>query len=159
MRIYMKCKLFVKVILHAAAFRMVKVELQSKLTLRTEPPATRPSAQKMMAESVTISYSHSFCCPQTLSLCNMYQPAVSQGGQTVFKDGNISVPTLSVVLYGPTAWLKAISLFIHGLLALAAITLAGERERKCLTEATRKRAPLLILKGRTLSGPLLLVWE
>lgn len=68
----------------------------------------------------------------------MYQPAVSQGGQTVFKDGNISVLALAAVLYGPAASLKAISLFIHGLAALAAITLAGERERKCLTEATRK---------------------
>lgn len=45
---------------------------------------------------------------------------------------------LSAVLYGPAASLKAISLFIHGLPALAAITLAGERERKCLTEAMRK---------------------
>lgn len=68
----------------------------------------------------------------------MYQPAVSQGGQTVFKDGNISVSALSAVLYGPTASLKAISLFIHGLPALAAIALAGEKERKRLTEATRK---------------------
>lgn len=45
---------------------------------------------------------------------------------------------LSALLYGPAASLKAISLFILGLPALAAITPVGERERKCLTEATRK---------------------
>lgn len=72
------------------------------------------------------------------ALSDMYQPAVSLWGQTIFKDGNISALALSALLYGPAASLKAISLFIHGLPALAAITPAGERERKGLTEATRK---------------------
>lgn len=42
------------------------------------------------------------------------------------------------MFYGPASSLKAIRLFIHGLLPLAAITLAVERGRKCLSETTKK---------------------
>lgn len=45
---------------------LVKARLQSKLPLRFQALAARTSAKEMTAESVMLSYSNSFCCPQTL---------------------------------------------------------------------------------------------
>lgn len=45
---------------------LVKAWLQLKLPLRFQALAARTSAKEMTAESVMLSYSNSFCCPQTL---------------------------------------------------------------------------------------------
>lgn len=55
-----------------------EVQLQLKLPLHSKVVAARTSAQTMTAESVTISYSNSFCCPQTLGFCLLSATCISR---------------------------------------------------------------------------------
>lgn len=137
--------------LHTEAFA------QSKLPLRFRALAARTSAEKDDGWICPVILLKLFLLPADTRLLSalgdMYQPAVSLWGQTIFKDGNISVlalsGSLSAPLYGQAASLKAFSLFIPGLPALAAITLQ-EKEKESVWQRRREKGPFVDFKRKDL---------